>query len=969
MRKIVKTTTVGSLKNKLNESKGGFTLGQGFGSETRFKSNVNTNSTYNRKLDKNGGFGLGDGFTQLNEEEMVDFIANIVENMKGKTEYHNLKFVDRIANEKGLFESHAKNIKNIIRNDRTPYQLKLRKYLTENVAVEMEEIYEDYSGLKLESEMMVNEIKKTFNEIKSMDKTTNEAVAMTAEALDVPMEMVQKMVEIQKEAYETQMEGGESMDITEKLCEVYEAYQNMSEGNMESVYEELTEMMNPEPVEPYKEEGDDDIYGHSEEKEINPETGDYYTDEDMKDIYADEEAEHWINQDKMYGNYEDNLEEELCMECGDSDDDSYIEVELSSPEDFKLLPMLSKGSMAIERPSIEMPSMGMKKVSMDTSMDDENIYEVPMDYSTSNPYKKYKFDTGLSKIPYGKKKISSLEGDFDDSFAGIKSLNENLFKKHITNTKIVNEMYIQFITESLKIKKVSKCRNFILFENKIYDIKNKKIVKTNNVLTESIVWKNISVINEGWSWWGNLAQNLVSVGSVFANAAFPGSGLAIEIANGLVYLLRGYFSENDPELQNTLYLNGAITIGFSLIGVGFGGGVSVGLKAIIGSGKVAAPVVAKALLWLSGKMGYLFGRLTNYLSRGLSDRILRLIARFIPAVKPSAGLRGKAATQDIIAKCTTILNKIQTRLTNHINKLVGKAAVTKLAGKKGFDTFFTTAAKGAVKIKPNEATALLTKLGFVSGKVLKGGKYTIQSVAANGKVTILAKGAKTPFTMTAQNFLEKILLTKTFKDYVALVFKNPSTYTLAYKFLSGFKFSDNGSIESVDIANMPNIDIATQLSAEDLDLEVAGYEGETGQYTVNNQVTAVQTALQSLGKDLGAAGVDGKYGPITKAAINSVEADIEAAETTGAITVKTVNNIVAALVKANKIEEAKELVQNGITDTAIKAKLEKILSKGGAATDMLTQVKNVMDNVSNTIDDTLTESTFSEIYKKQFGLV
>ena len=142
MRKIVKTTTVGSLKNKLNESKGNFALGQGFGSEPRFKSNVQDNSDYSRKLDKNGGFGLGDGFTKLNEEEMVDFIANIVESMKGKTEYHNLKFVDRIGNENGLFESQIKNIKNIIKSDRTPYQLKLRKYLTENVAKEMSGIYE-----------------------------------------------------------------------------------------------------------------------------------------------------------------------------------------------------------------------------------------------------------------------------------------------------------------------------------------------------------------------------------------------------------------------------------------------------------------------------------------------------------------------------------------------------------------------------------------------------------------------------------------------------------------------------------------------------------------------------------------------------------------------------------------------------------------------------------------------------------
>jgi hypothetical protein len=522
MRKIVKTTTVGSLKKKLNESKGGFTLGQGFGSETRFKSNVNTNSTYNRKLDKNGGFGLGDGFTQLNEEEMVDFIANIVENMKGKTEYHNLKFVDRIANEKGLFESHVKNIKNIIKSDRTPYQLKLRKYLTENVAVEMSEIYEDYSGLKLESEMMVNEIKKTFNEIKSTKKTTNEAVAMTAEALDVPMEMVQKMVEIQKEAYETQMEGGQSMDITEKMCQVYEAYQNMSEGNMKPVYEELKEMMNPESVEPsYEEEGGDDIYGYSEEKEINPETGDYYTDEDMKDIYADKEAEFSISDYENYGNY-DNLEEESCMECGDSDDESYIEVDLVSPEDFKLLPMLAKGSMPMKRPSMEMPSMGMKKV----SMDDENMYEVPMDYSASNPYKKYKFDTGLSEIPYGKKKFSSLEGE-----EGTEGINRELYESI-------------FGRKGLKI---SYCKKYIMIENEIYHIKTGEKVK-NRVLVENL-------LVEGWNWLDYL-QAGVSIVSII----FPGIGNATLFINGLVYFLRAWTTEGDDAMKAERYFNGILDV-------------------------------------------------------------------------------------------------------------------------------------------------------------------------------------------------------------------------------------------------------------------------------------------------------------------------------------------------------------------------------------------------------------------------
>lgn len=390
--KVVKTTTIGSLKNKINESKGNFALGQGFGSEPRFKSNVETETDYNRRFDTNGGFNLGDGFVQMNEEEMVEFIATIVESMKGQTEYHNLKFVDRIGNANGLFESQIKNIKNIIKSDKTSNKVELRKYINENVAVEMSDIYEGYKGLKYEGKMMVEEIKSTFNEIKSMKKSTNEAVAMTAEVLDVPMEMVQKMVEIQKEAYEARMEGkGETMNVTEKMCEVYEAYKQMSEGNMKNVYEELKEMLNPEPTEP--------AYG-SQEGEEGYEGGNYGEYEDSEeDTEEDYEARKYDAEKRDYEDLETYfpLEEEACVEC--DDEEGYIEVDLVTPEDFKLLSLLSKKSTTMD----SAPKMMGGSVETEKGYND---YEVPMNYTVSNPYSQYKFDTGLENIPYGKKKIT-----------------------------------------------------------------------------------------------------------------------------------------------------------------------------------------------------------------------------------------------------------------------------------------------------------------------------------------------------------------------------------------------------------------------------------------------------------------------------------------------------------------------------------------------------------------------------------
>jgi hypothetical protein len=989
MKKIVKTITVGSLKNKLNESKGHFALGQGFGSEARFKSNVQ-DSDYNRKFDNKGGFGLGQGFTKLNEEEMVDFITNIVESMKGKTEYHNLKFVDRIGNENGLFESQIKNIKNIIKSDRTPYQLKLRKYLTENVAEEMSGIYEGYDGLMHEGEMMVNEIKSTFNEMKYMGKTTDEAVTMTAEALDVPMEMVDKMVQVQKEAYKARMEGmGETMDINEKLCEVYESYKNMAEGNMKPVYEELKEMMNPEPEEPpygslEGEKGYEGYkgYGSSEEDEEDPDA--------YKRDYEDIERQN-------------PLEEESCMECGDTDEDSYIEVELSSPKDFALLRMLAKGAMSTGR----MPSMGMSKMSRDMNTSTEKDcqdYEVPMDYSTSNPYNQYKFDTGLSKVPYGKKKISSLEGD-EDSNVKVVTFNESLIRQHMHNTQTLDKKQIKFIIESFKIRKVSKCRNFILVENKVFDIKNKIFLSENHLLTESIAWTDALLMLERekqkisrGTWWANLAQNLVSVGSVAANIFVPGSGAAIEFTNGLIYMLRGFYTEDNPDLQNSLFLNGGITIGFVLLGAGFGGGFSAILKTMISSGKVAAPAVAKALVWLLPKVGLLFKRILNAVTFTLSNRLFRLIARFIPALaKGAEKLKGKEFNKHIIKVVSDKLVIIQARLTAYINKILaqggkdalkatGKETVKqtaktlgKLAGKEGFDAFITGAAKAIPKILPNKAGALLAKLGIKNGGtiIIKGIKYTIKITKGKVNLASAVSGSK-GINVSPAVLINAYMRTKGFMGFVRKVFSNPSASVLSARFLNGFIFGKDGTLEDANLEEMP--DGVIDMSAVDIELEGGEYGGDTGQYTANDTVTVVQTALDKLGENLGGTGIDGKYGPVTRGAINNVEDAVGMPKTTGNITAQSVIAISIALVEKNKIPDAKELAAaiqdseilnnvNDILNNSSTSNEDKITALKGASSGKSSGKSGFFDRALATAKGTtVSEETFSENYKRMFGL-
>lgn len=274
--KIVKTISAKQLKKQLKESRDSFALGQGFGNKPAYESNVdNELDKFKRKFNSKGGFGYGDGFKQMDEAQLVKFIENIVESLRGKTEYHNLKFVDRIGGQYKLAEGQIKTIKKILKSDQSPKAAKrLKKYINENVAPEMHDIYEGYYGLTNEAEAMIPEIKKCFNENKKATGTVQEAVSMTAEQLDIPMEMVQEMYNKLKEAYETQMESGAIDNMNESLSEIFNRYRGMSEGSMDGLTDEISEMMGyeddmPEPK--FNEENSDgDFSLEDDDSDDNP---------------------------------------------------------------------------------------------------------------------------------------------------------------------------------------------------------------------------------------------------------------------------------------------------------------------------------------------------------------------------------------------------------------------------------------------------------------------------------------------------------------------------------------------------------------------------------------------------------------------------------------------------------------------------------------------------------------------------
>ena len=316
--KIVKHTTVGNLKRKINESRERTALGLGFGSKPAYESNVDQMmSAYQRKIGNKGATGLGQGFKQMDEVQMVEFISNMVESLKGKTEYHNLKFVDRLGSEYSLNERQVRTIKSIIKEGSRRAPKKLRRYINENVALGAQEMYEGYYGLTNEAEAMIPEIKKMFNENKRACGNSEKAAQMTAEALDIPQEMVKEMYGKMKESYEMKMEGG-SMDVEGALHEIYGKYQNMSEGNMEPMYDEISELMMyeedmPEP-EDFSFEEEEDYMPSEEEREYSRKSlsGEEDSYNPFEEFFADNPEEIGIDEEYLYE------DDEMCMECGKS---------------------------------------------------------------------------------------------------------------------------------------------------------------------------------------------------------------------------------------------------------------------------------------------------------------------------------------------------------------------------------------------------------------------------------------------------------------------------------------------------------------------------------------------------------------------------------------------------------------------------------------------------------------------------
>jgi hypothetical protein len=250
--------------------------------------------------------------------------------------------------------------------------------------------------------------------------------------------------------------------------------------------------------------------------------------------------------------------------------------------------------------------------------------------------------------------------------------------------------------------------------------------------------------------------------------------------------------------------------------------------------------------------------------------------------------------------------------------------VSKTAGKTVSKTVSKTAGKTAAKASLNKMSKLsltnffksgskiskgkfvLRKMGFVVGKpyryVGKSGKATtatIKEITDNGVLVAFKNGTTT--MVPIETFMKNAVGTPWLRrGYSVLV-------PFFIKRLSDVMLSD-GSIDYEKLEQLPDLnpDETSQESLSYLEEEVASYEGETGEYNVNDNAKIVQQSLMKLGYPLPRFKDDGKFGPETLGALKKFQQDNGLTSSVGKLDRLTSKKL-AELLKSKNIVGSEEL--------------------------------------------------------------
>lgn len=436
------------------------------------------------------------------------------------------------------------------------------------------------------------------------------------------------------------------------------------------------------------------------------------------------------------------------------------------------------------------------------------------------------------------------------------------------------KMYGLLVEDKRPLQKLMECKftsdgKYVIYEGKAYH-------------TET---GEETLLNEDWS-----ISDILHVGADVLSAGLdfviPGSGAVVDVLNAVSYIIEAQFK--GEEEKDSLYLMAAITFAFVVI-PGPLQAISVPLKRAVKTGVgMTSKVVVKGLGIIGKSLGVILGAIPNLISKALKSPLAKNIL-------------GKFGT-----KISGFVSKFTSRVTTLLSKITPKAATIagmRVGGKKALTSFLS-------KIpKIQKGSFFLRRMGFVKGKpyryVVPSGKVmtgTIEEVTDTG-VKILFKGGNRTWTtaVPVETFVKNAIgapwMRRGYSVLVPLFIKRLSDVVL-----------DDGSIDYNALDKMEDLN-PNETSKESLDFmseEVAGYEGESGVYTKNNDVTKFQNALINLGYTLPKFGVDGKFGPETQSQLTKFQEENELTSSVGKMDRYTAKKM-AEMLKSKNIPDSETL--------------------------------------------------------------
>lgn len=255
---------------------------------------------------------------------------------------------------------------------------------------------------------------------------------------------------------------------------------------------------------------------------------------------------------------------------------------------------------------------------------------------------------------------------------------------------------------------------------------------------------------------------------------------------------------------------------------------------------------------------------------------------------------------------TSLSMYIQKNGVDSLGKQVAKTGLKNslsVVVKKRLSNFFT-------KIpKITKGPFFLRKLGFVVGKPYRymgpSGKAmtgTIKEITDKGLKVIFKGGKGSVETFVpVETFVAKAIgapwLRRGSSVLVPLFVKRLSDVIL-----------DDGSINYDALSKMEDLDpaVVSQESLNYMAEEVATFEGGSGQYNVNTNVTTFQNALIGLGYPLPKFGADGKFGPETQEGLKKFQTDNNLTSSVGKMDRFTAKKM-SELLKTKNVPNTNEL--------------------------------------------------------------